>query len=175
MQLYEKNKIIKKIVITSIIAALYVVLTLISSIFGLSYSGIQFRLSEALTILPVFSPYAITGLTLGCFISNLSSPFGAVDIIFGTLATFISANITRGLAYIKFKGIPILAPLPPVIVSSVFIGIILAFFLPQGFSFSVFSFSAISIAVSQTVVCYGLGIPLFLLIKRLKIFENLKF
>ena len=59
MRLHVKNQLIEKIVVTSVIAALYVVLTAISGIFGLSYSGIQFRLSEALTILPVFSPYAL--------------------------------------------------------------------------------------------------------------------
>ena len=172
MRLYVKNQLIEKTVITSVIAALYVVLTAISGIFGLSYSGVQFRLSEALTILPVFSPYAITGLTLGCFISNLSSPFGIIDLIFGTLSTFISAHLTRMLACVTFKKVPILAPLPPVIVGAVFIGAILAFLLPQGFSFYAFVFSSLSVGIGQLVVCYGLGLPLFILINKLKIFEN---
>ena len=172
MRLYVKNQTIEKIVITAIIAALYVVLTSISGIFGLSYSGIQFRLSEALTILPVFSPYAITGLTLGCFISNLSSPFGIVDLIFGTLSTFISAYLTRMLANVTFKKIPVLSPLPPIIIGATFIGAILAFLLPQKFNFSTFIFFALSVGIGQFVICYGLGIPLFILIKTLKIFEN---
>ena len=172
MRLYVKNQLIEKIVVTSVIAALYVVLTAISGAFGLSYSGVQFRLSEALTILPVFSPYAITGLNLGCFISNLASPFGIIDIIFGTLSTFISAHLTRMLANVTFKKIPILAPLPPVIVGAVFIGAILASLLPQGFSFYAFLFSALSVGTGQFIVCYGLGIPLFFLINKLKIFEN---
>lgn len=174
MRLYVKNPLIEKIVVTSVIAALYVVLTAISGAFGLSYSGVQFRLSEALTILPVFSPYAITGLTLGCFISNLASPFGIIDIIFGTLSTFISAHLTRMLANVTLKKIPILAPLPPIIVGSVFIGAILAFLLPQGFSFYVFIISTLSVSVGQFAVCYGLGIPLFFLINKLKIFENVE-
>lgn len=172
MRLYVKNQLTKKIVITAVISSLYVVLTAVSSILGLSYSVVQFRLSEALTILPVFSPYAITGLTLGCFISNLFSPFGIVDIIFGTLSTFISAHFTRMLSNITFKKIPILSPLPPIVVGAVFIGAILTFLLPQGFSVYAFIFSAFSVGLGQFAVCYGLGIPLFLFIRKLKIFEN---
>lgn len=172
MKLYRKNQQIERIVITAIIAAMYVILTGVSSIFGLSYFGIQFRISEALTILPVFSPYAIAGLTLGCFISNLASPLGLIDIVFGTLSTFISAYLTRLLANIKFKQIPILAPMPPVIVGASFIGTILAVLLPTGFDLYAFIFFAISVGIGQFAVCYGLGIPLFLLIKRLKIFKN---
>lgn len=172
MRLHIKNQLIEKIVITSTIAALYVVLTAVSGILGLSYSVVQFRLSEMLTILPIFSPYAITGLTLGCFISNLSSPLGIFDIIFGTLSTFLAAQLTRNLAKITFKKIPILAPLPPVIIDSVFVGAILSFLLPEGFSFGAFFFSALSVGMGQFIVCYGLGIPLFFLIKKFKLFEN---
>lgn len=163
---YIKNQLTEKIVVTSIIAALYVVLTTVSGVFGLSYSGVQFRLSEALTILPVFSPYAVTGLTLGCFISNLASPFGIIDIIFGTLSTFISAHLTRRLAGITFKKIPVLAPLPPVLIGAIFIGSILTLLLPQEFSLHAFIISAISVGISQFAVCYGLGLPLFFLVKK---------
>ncbi len=167
-----KNQLANKVVITATIAALYVVLTAVSGLFGLSYSCVQFRLSEALTILPVFSPYAIAGLTLGCFISNLASPLGIIDIIFGTLSTFLSAYLTRWLSKITFKGIPILSPLPPVLIGAIFIGAMLSFLLPQGFSLYAFAFSAISVGVGQFVVCYGLGIPLFFFIKKLNVFKS---
>ena len=166
-----KNQLINKVVVTAIIAALYVVLTAISGAFGLSYSGVQFRLSEALTILPVFSPYAITGLTLGCFLANLASPLGVIDIIFGTLSTLLAAYLTRWLANIKVKGVPILAPLPPVLVGALFIGAMLSFLLPQGFNFYAFFVSALSVGVGQLVVCYGLGVPLFFLVRKLNIFK----
>lgn len=172
MHLYIKNQLIKKIVVAATIAALYVVLTAVSAAFGLSYSGVQFRLSEALTILPVFSPYAITGLTLGCFISNLASPLGVADVIFGTLSTFIAAHLTRKLAKITYKNIPILAPLPPVVIGAVFIGAILAFLLPDGFSIYAFALSALSVGIGETVVCYGLGLPLYFWLKKMKIFED---
>lgn len=166
MQSKIKNQMVRKITETAIIAAIYVVLTGISSAFGLSYSGIQLRLSEMLTILPVFSPFAITGLTLGCFISNLASPLGIIDIIFGTFSTFISAHLTRLLSGIKFKNIPIFAPLPPVIMGAVFVGAMLSFLMPEGFSFYTFFASAISVGIGQFVVCYGFGIPLYLFLNK---------
>ena len=121
--------------------------------------------------MPVFSPHAITGLTLGCFLSNLASPLGVIDIVFGTLSTLLSAYLTRLLANVKVKGIPILAPLPPVLVGAVFIGAMLSFLLPKGFNFYAFLVSALSVGVGQLVVCYGLGVPLFFLVKKLNIFK----
>ena len=167
-----RNTLVEKIVMPSVIAAIYVVLTAISGLFGLSYYGVQFRISEALTILPVFSPYAITGLTLGCFISNFASPLGIIDIVFGTLSTFFSAVLTRKLAFITLKKVPILAPLPPVIVGAIFVGAMLSFLLPKGFSFYYFIIFALSVGAGQFAVCYGLGIPLFFIIKKLKIFKE---
>ena len=167
-----RNTLVEKIVMPSVIAAIYVVLTAISGLFGLSYYGVQFRISEALTILPVFSPYAITGLTLGCFISNFASPLGIIDIVFGTFSTFLSAVLTRKLAFITLKKIPIVAPLPPVIIGAIFVGAMLSFLLPKGFSFYYFIIFALSVGAGQLAVCYGLGIPLFFIIKKLKIFKE---
>ncbi len=171
MQRDVKNQLVRKIVETAIIAALYVVLTFISNIFGLSYSGVQLRLSEALTILPALSPFAVTGLTIGCFISNLASPLGIIDIVFGTLSTFICAQLTRMCSKVIVKGIPILAPLPPVLVGSILIGLMIAFIMPEGFSFYAFLISSISVGIGEFIVCYGLGIPLFLFIKKSKILK----
>ncbi len=173
MQRRVKNRTIEKIVITAAIAAVYAVLTAISGAFGLAFSGVQFRLSEALTILPVFSPYAAAGLTLGCFISNLASPFGIFDMIFGTMSTLIAAYLTRKLSCVTFKNTPILAPLPPVLVGAAVVGAMIAFLLPEGgFSTYAFIFSALSVGIGQFVVCYGLGIPLFFLIRKLQIFKE---
>lgn len=172
MQRRVKNRTIEKIVITATIAAIYVALTAISSAFGLAFSVVQFRLSEVLTVLPVFSPYAVAGLTLGCFISNLASPFGIFDMIFGTLSTLIAAYLTRKLSCVTFKNIPILALLPPVLVGAVIVGAMIAFLLPEGFSAYAFIFSAMSVGIGQFVVCYGLGIPLFFLIRKLQIFKD---
>lgn len=75
----------------AVIAALYTVLTLVAVAMNLAFGPVQFRFSEALTILPVFTPAAIPGLTLGCVLSNLWSSFGLADIIFGSLATLLAA------------------------------------------------------------------------------------
>lgn len=79
------------ITLSATIAALYVVLTLISAAFGLSSGAIQLRISEALCVLVAFTPAAIPGLTVGCLISNLVASANILDIIFGTLATFLGA------------------------------------------------------------------------------------
>lgn len=81
----------RNICISAVIAALYVVLTLICAALGLSSGAIQLRVSEALCMLVCFSPSAITGLTVGCLISNIITSANILDIVFGTLATFIGA------------------------------------------------------------------------------------
>lgn len=93
------------------IAALYVVLTYISAALGLSGQNlIQFRLSEALTVLPFFTPAAIPGLALGCLLSNILTGCVVWDIIFGTLATLIGAVGTYLLRRFRY-----LAAVPPII------------------------------------------------------------
>ena len=82
---------VRYITLSATIAALYVVLTLISAAFGLSSGAIQLRISEALCVLVAFTPAAIPGLTIGCLISNLIASANILDIIFGTLATFLGA------------------------------------------------------------------------------------
>ena len=77
--------------------ALYVVLTIISNFFGLASGIVQVRLSEALTILPVFIPAAVPGLVVGCIISNVITGCAAYDVIFGALATLIGAHGTQML------------------------------------------------------------------------------
>ncbi len=79
------------VTLSATIAALYVVLTLISAAFGLSSGAIQLRISEALCVLVALTPAAIPGLTIGCLISNLVASANILDIIFGTLATFLGA------------------------------------------------------------------------------------
>lgn len=85
------NETTLKVTRAAIIAALYTALTMLSSAFGLSSGTIQFRISEALCILPVIMPEAILGLTVGCLISNLIAGGVIWDIIFGSVATFIGA------------------------------------------------------------------------------------
>ena len=85
------NKKVLYLVHGAVIAALYVVLTMLANALGLANYAIQVRFSEALTILPVFTPAAIPGLFLGCIISNTMTGCMLLDIIFGSLATLIGA------------------------------------------------------------------------------------
>lgn len=105
----------------ALIAALYIMLTLVSNVLGLASGVIQVRLSEALTILPIFTPAAVPGLCVGCFISNIITGCAPMDVIFGTLATLVAAILTKCLS--KYK---VLASLPPIIVNSLIIPWVLA-------------------------------------------------
>ena len=87
----ERNLKTRRIAFAAIIAALYVVLTAIASAAGLSSGAIQFRISEALCILPAFTPAAVPGLAIGCLLSNLLAGGIALDVAFGTLATLLGA------------------------------------------------------------------------------------
>ena len=91
---------INYIITGAIIAALYVDLTFLSNIFNLAFGPVQFRVSEVLTILPVFTSAAIPGVAVGCFIANIAS-FNPLDMIFGTSATVIAALLT----YFFYQGV----------------------------------------------------------------------
>lgn len=115
-----KKTALRQIVLAAVIAAAYVALTLVSQVFGLSHTAVQVRLSEVLSVLPIYSPVAVLGLTVGCLVSNITSSLGPLDMLFGTAATFIAAVGTYFLRKIKPR---LLALLCPVIVNAVIIGL----------------------------------------------------
>lgn len=159
------------IIQSALIAALYAGLTYLSNAFGLAYGPIQLRISEVLTVLPAITPSAIPGLTVGCFIANIGS-FNAADMIFGTFATFIAALITYCLRDIKFKKIPYLSLLSPVIVNAVIIGFEIAvLFLEGGYTLAGFVISALEVGLGEFIVCFGLGIPFYLAASKYRIFD----
>ena len=102
-----------------IIAAIYAALTLLLPI--PQYGGIQFRVAEAMTVLPFLFPEAIPGLTVGCFLANLLGSPIPLDWIVGTAATLLAALWTSKLHHRA------LAPLPPVLANTVLIGLVLAY------------------------------------------------
>lgn len=118
----KSKKKIRGIAVGAIIAASYVVLTYIAATFNLSSGAIQIRLSEALTILPVFTPYAIPGVFGGCLLANLLTGCAITDVIFGSLATLIGAI---GTYFLRKK--PILATLPPILANAIIIPFILIY------------------------------------------------
>lgn len=141
-----------------IIAALYTVLTVLIGAFGLSGGVIQLRLSEALCILPLFTPAAIPGLTIGCLISNLITGCIWQDIVFGTLATCIGAWGAELL-----KRTPFLAPLPTVAANTVIVPFVLAY--AYGFEGGVWYFM-LTVGIGELLSAYLLGILLLLALRK---------
>ena len=109
-----RNKKVLFLTQAAVIAAIYVVLTIFISAFNLASGAIQVRISEALTILPFFTPAAIPGLAIGCLLSNLLTGAAVYDVVFGSLATLLGAVGTYLLRKHKF-----LCTLPPVIANMV--------------------------------------------------------
>ena len=106
----------------AMIAALYVILTYVAMLFGLDKMAVQLRFSEALTVLPLFTPAAIPGLFAGCLIANILTGCAIVDVILGSLATLIAAIVTR-----KLRKIPYLASVPPIIANTLIVPPVLAY------------------------------------------------
>ena len=158
----------KQLATAGIIAAIYAVLSLFSSVFGIAYGPIQCRFSEALTVLPFFLPEAIPGLFIGCLVSNLMSTVGPLDLIFGSLATLLAALWTRRMPN-KY-----LAPLPPVICNALIIGAMIAWY-EVGFTsafWGMFVFNALTVGIGEAIACYVLGLLLMRALSRLPAFRN---
>ena len=116
-----KNKSVLFMAQAAMIAAIYVVLTIVFAPF--SFGEVQVRIAEALTILPVFTPAAIPGLFIGCLIGNILGGALLPDIIFGSLATLIGALFT----YLLRKRSKFLAPLPPILANIVVVPFVLRY------------------------------------------------
>jgi len=143
-----------------IIAALYFVLTMAIEPLSFGQLGmLQLRVSEALCVLPFFTPAAIPGLFIGCAVANIFSFLGVVDVIFGSLATLAAATITY---FIKNKW---LLPLPSVLVNAVAIGALLHFFYFTELPLWV---PMLYVGAGQALACYALGMPLFFLLNKHK-------
>lgn len=168
----SKQNAVRYIAEGAVIAALYVALTYVSGLMGLAYGPVQFRISELLTLLPVFTPAAVPGLVIGCAIANISSTVGIIDVVFGSVATLLAAVCTRALRNICVKGIPVLSTLPPV----VFNGLIIAFeiWLMGDRSPALFWGSCWTIALGEAVICVVLGIPFIAAVNRYRVFRSKK-
>lgn len=144
-----------------IIAAIYAVLTLALPI--PQYQGIQFRVAEAMTVLPFLFPEAIPGLAVGCFLANLLGSPMPVDWIVGTAATLIAAIWTSKLRHRA------LAPLPPVICNMVLVGAEIAWFFPtEGMGFwAAFGFNALTVGIGEAAACFILGSLLLRVLPRI--------
>ena len=136
----------RQITTAALIGGIYVALSYFGNIFGLTYGPVQFRFSEALTVLPFLNPLATWGLFVGCILSNILSPYGC-----------------------KSKW---LAPLPPVLCNGILVGGLISY-QEVGFTAAfpgTFLFNCATVALGELVVCYVLGLPLLALMAKAKVF-----
>ena len=162
----SKSSLITYLTKSALIAAIYAALTLVLAPF--SFGAVQFRLSEALCVLPFLMPEAIPGLFIGCIISNLFTPnFLILDVVFGSLATLAAAYLTHLCKKLPY-GI-YLTPVPPTVMNALVIGLVISYGeAASGKAFlGAFGFNALTVGISEAVVTFVFGLPLlFLLNKR---------
>ncbi len=153
------NKKAKYIAQGAMIAALYVVLTLVANAFGLANAAIQVRISEALTVLPFFTPAAIPGLFVGCILSNILTGCLPLDTVFGSLATLLGAFgtyiISRKLRHNKTA--QWLAPVPPIIANVLIVPFVLAYVYRFEGSIPYFM---LTVGIGEVISCGFLGLVL---------------
>lgn len=153
-----KNQRVLFICQAAMIAALYVVLTFVANAFGLASGSIQVRLSEALTILPFFTPAAIPGLTIGCLLSNWLTGCVILDIIFGTIATLIGAIFTYALRRFKW-----LAPVPPILSNTIIVPWVLQ--IAYGVEDAI-PFLMLTVGAGEVISCGVFGMILLLSLNK---------
>lgn len=144
------------------IAALYVVLTHVSNLMGLASGVIQVRISEALCILSAFTPAAIPGMTIGCFLANLSMGNPWMDILLGTLASFLGALF--GWVIRKAMGAPLskistwLVPIPTVVANAAIVPFVLRYAYEVE---DAWWFMIVTVGAGEIIAAYLLGMILY--------------
>ena len=156
MKTNTQNQVIL-LVHAAMIAALYVVLTFLANSLGLASSAIQIRFSEALTVLPYFTPAAIPGLFAGCLLSNILTGCALPDIVFGSLATLIGAMFTRKIRKYKW-----LAPVPPILANAV----IVPFVLLYAYGIRPLWLSFVTVTIGEMISCGVLGMILLFSLQK---------
>lgn len=159
----NKRKTTLFIVQSALIASIYVILTFLSNSLGLASGVIQLRLSEALTILPIYTSAAIPGLFVGCFLSNILTGCIFIDVIFGSVATLIGAIFTYWL-----RSKRVLAPIPPIISNTLIVPFVLSF--AYKFEGSLLFF-ALTVGVGELLSCGALGLLLIKAIDKSGIYK----
>lgn len=149
---------------SAMIAALYMALTLLLQ--PLSFGAVQFRVAEALTVLPVLTADAVPGLAVGCLMANLFGGAPWFDVAFGTLATLLAAALSR-----KFRDQPALAAAMPVLSNGLIVGpvVYLAYVRAPGasISFPILWTTAGTVAAGEAIVCFILGLLLLRALKKM--------
>ncbi len=154
----------RDLVLAALVAALYAVLGYFGNIFGLTFGPVQIRFAEALTVLPFLFPATAPGLAIGCLITNLLSPYGPVDVVFGTLATAIAAWLTVKMPRWY------LAAVPPIVVNMIILPPIWSWAETMAINdafWALCGFNAITFAVGEILACYVLGTILLTVLPKI--------
>lgn len=143
-----------------LIAAVYVLLTFVSQMAGLASGAIQFRLSEALTILPMFTSSAIPGLTVGCILANILTGCAIWDVVFGSLATLLGA---LGTYLLRKTENPYLGCLPPIISNMLIVPAVLmkVYGAPETYWYLM-----VTVGIGEIVCCGVLGVIAYKAIRK---------
>lgn len=161
---------VRDLTLAAMVAALYAVMGHFGNIFGLTFGPFQVRFAEALTVLPFLFPATAPGLVVGCLITNLLSPYGPVDVIFGTLATAIAAWLT--IKCPKWY----LAAIPPIVVNLVILCPMWAWAETSGFSsgfWGACAYNAVTFLPGEILACYGLGTLLLRALPKISYFRGM--
>jgi len=167
---------VRKIVFAGTIAALYAALTV--ALAFLSFGPIQFRVAEALCILPFFFPVSVWGLFIGCIVANMISPY-PLDIIVGSLATLLAAACTMKIGKLGRESLAVkaLACLPPVLFNAVFIGALIAYYMVSAGEtdafIAAFAINGFQVGFGQMAVLYALGLPLMAFLPKSYVYDKL--
>ena len=139
------------------IAAVYAALTV--ALAPISFGAVQFRVAEALTVLPMCMAEAVPGLAIGCLVANILGGATIFDIVFGTLATLIAAVVTR-----RFRNKPVIALASPVAFNSIIVGPVVYFcyVMAEGaFSAGTLAFTCLTVGIGELAVVFTLGYALY--------------
>jgi len=161
-----RNKKTRYLTHAALIAAIYVVLTYLANLFGLANGAIQVRLSEALTVLPVFTPAAIPGLFIGCITANLLTGCALWDVVFGSLATLIGAVGTFYLGKVCKGRLTFITTLPPIIANTVIVPFVIRYVYAAE---DALPFLFLTVGLGEVISCGVLG---FFLIKLLAKYQD---
>ena len=173
-----KHLTVRRLTMTALLAAVYAALTM--GLGFLSYESVQFRVAEALCVLPFFFPWTVWGLFTGCGIANLLSPAGMLDVVFGSLATLLSCLAVAALGRgDKRRWVNcILACLMPVLFNAVIVGAVITFALTAPSAPSpvwlIFLVNALSVGAGEAVVLFALGLPLLRFLPDSRVFPLLQ-
>ena len=148
---------IKYLTRAAMIAAVYAALTV--ALAPISFGAVQFRVAEALTVLPMCMAEAVPGLAIGCLVANIIGGATIMDIVFGTIATLLAAIVTR-----HFRNRNIIAMASPVVFNSLIVGPVVYFcyVIAEGaFSAGTLAFTCLTVGIGELAVVFSLGYALY--------------